>query len=117
MGINAQLRAAALRIGRADPNRTGITSWTATTPATALGGTPVSAGTVTGYAVHGQLAGLGIASPGALVGPAKWYFTEAVLGSVSSGMQLASGAYTFEVVSEAAAGLGVYELKRIGVSK
>lgn len=94
----------------------GVSSWTATSPATGLGGTAGSTASVTGYAVHGSFPPATVASSGALVGPIRWYFV-LLTGTITPGAQISASGYTFEIVSEAAAGLGVYELKRVGVAK
>lgn len=88
----------------------GGESWSVTTPASGMGGSPVSAGTVTGRALQGRLGSAGASAPGKAVEDAAWYFV-LFSGALAARQQVADGTYTFTVIGLAAP--GVYEVERL----
>lgn len=90
------------------------TSWAVSTPAAGLGGTPTSAGTWAGRVLQeGKANSMGLATPGTPVSVRKWYAVASGSDTLAPHQQISAGGYTFTVVGEPHAGLGVYEVTQV----
>jgi hypothetical protein len=88
----------------------GGETWTVTTPASGLGGSPTSAPSITGKALQGRLGREGQSAPGLAVATIAWYFV-LFSGTLTAKQQLTDGSYTFAVVGRVAP--NVYEVTRL----
>jgi hypothetical protein len=88
----------------------GGETWNVTSPASGLGGSPTSAGTVTGKAVQVKLGQAGATAPGGAVDVIVWRFV-AFSGTLRANQQIADGTYTFDVTG--AVEPNVYEVQQL----
>ncbi len=88
----------------------GGETWTVTSAASGLGGSPTSAGTVTGKAVQVKIGRAGATAPGQAADVIAWRFV-AFTGTLAAKQQITDGTYTFDVTG--ASHPGVYEVERL----